>query len=258
MISPPPRLPVMQMSSSSSILSAPPLCFCAHNPTHPIWPCPFSGCDKPSSTPASGDNNGPPAAAQPPSNVAGKDSGDPHFLHVEFVVQCWACRAPQGPILSRNRLPLLPTGLLSPLLPCCCRSSLRSLGLLPVDDKSASTPSSGDNNGPPAAAQPPSNVAGKDGGDLQSGAVGSGHAAAPNAGIGAVLKQGWEDLKHGGAKAPHATSTGVSWHVTAPGTLGAGSQGLQSSASWLHCSSQQHVHYCSQQQGGGDCYCRSL
>lgn len=45
--------------------------------------------------------------------------------------------------------------------------------------------------------------------------MGSGHAAVPKAGIGAVLKQGWEDLKHGGAKAPHAVSTGVSgsWHV---------------------------------------------
>lgn len=45
----------------------------------------------------------------------------------------------------------------------------------------------------------------------QSGAVGSGHAAAPTTGgLTAVLKQGWEDLKHGGAKAPHAVSTGVS------------------------------------------------
>lgn len=75
------------------------------------------------------------------------------------------------------------------------------------DDKPSSTPADS-TGGPPAAAQPPSSSAGGSG--LQSGAVGSGHAAAPPAGIGAVLKQGWEDLKHGGAKAPHATSTRVS------------------------------------------------
>jgi hypothetical protein len=46
--------------------------------------------------------------------------------------------------------------------------------------------------------------------------VGSGHAATGSTGsesgvgLGAVMKQGWEDLKHGGAKAPQAVSVGVS------------------------------------------------
>lgn len=77
-------------------------------------------------------------------------------------------------------------------MPTCCTG----------DDKPAATPAAEDSTTTPAAAQLPSS-------GLQSGAVGSGHAAAPQAGIGAVLKQGWEDLKHGGAKAPHAVSTGV-------------------------------------------------
>jgi hypothetical protein len=61
----------------------------------------------------------------------------------------------------------------------------------------------------PAASGPPA-------GGLQSGAVDSGPAATGSTGseggvgLGAVLQQGWEDLKHGGAKAPQAVSVGVS------------------------------------------------
>lgn len=74
----------------------------------------------------------------------------------------------------------------------------------------AKEPADADAAPPTQHQEPPAAAHHGGGGALQSGAIGSGHAAAPrDAGLTGVLKQGWEDLKHGGAKAPHAVSFAV-------------------------------------------------
>lgn len=114
---------------------------------------------------------------------------------------------------------------------CCCTPSNLS-----GDDKPSHPAADAGNStswDTPAAAQPPSNIAGLSGdSSLRSGAVGSGHAAVPQAGIGAVLKQGWDDLEHGGVEAPHAVSTGVSGSLGCFGVK-AGSVGHAGACHWI-------------------------